>query len=236
MDYIADRAKQWAGTSQWRAWRCDWARFRKLNGLGAVLSPGFLALSVYRMQKGVSRAKPGWLWFPVKVPLAVLKKIVSGATLINLPVSAEIGPGLFLPHAGPIQVFPGTRIGADCTIHHGCTRGAGARPGAPSLGDHVSMGCHSCVLGPTSVGDRAKIGAGAVVVRDIPAGAPAVGVPSRVVTTEGSPRALDGGQRQAESAEAIDPGSPASAGSCPEATMVPLSADLPPRDRTRATP
>jgi serine O-acetyltransferase len=47
------------------------------------------------------------------------------------------------------------------------------------IGDHVMIGCHTCILGPVSVGDRAKIGAGAVVVSDIPGGATAVGVPAK---------------------------------------------------------
>jgi serine acetyltransferase len=62
-----------------------------------------------------------------------------------------------------------------------CTIGAGAKPGGPSIGDHVYIGCHTCILGPVTVGDRAKIGAGAVVISDVPAGATAVGVPARIV-------------------------------------------------------
>lgn len=88
---------------------------------------------------------------------------------------------MLIPHVGPIQVFPWAKIGVDCAIHQVCTIGAGAKPGGPVIGDHVMIGCHACILGPVVVGDRAKIGAGAVVVKDVPAGATAVGVPARVV-------------------------------------------------------
>jgi serine O-acetyltransferase len=102
-------------------------------------------------------------------------------THINLHPNADIGPGLLIPHVGLIQVYPWATIGADCAIHHVCTIGAGSKPGGPVIGDHVMIGCHTCILGPVHVGDGAKIGAGAVVVSDIPAGATAVGVPARAI-------------------------------------------------------
>jgi hypothetical protein len=61
----------------------------------------------------------------------------------------------------PIQVFPEATLGTDRAIHHVYTIGAGSKPGGPVIGDHVYIGCHSCILGPVRVGDGASIGAGA---------------------------------------------------------------------------
>ena len=172
--------KIWAGSSQWRAWRADLARF-KAHGYSGWGSEGFWALTVYRLQRAVGKARPRWAWLPIRLVLGMIKKVLTLVTHINLHPNAEIGPGLLIPHVGPIQVFPWARIGADCAIHQVCTIGAGAKPGGPTIGDHVMIGCHTCILGPVTVGDFAKIGAGAVVVTDIPAGSTAVGVPAKAI-------------------------------------------------------
>ena len=176
--YNGDTVKHWAGQSQFRAWRADLARYR-LQGYSGWGSEGFWALTIYRMQRALRDRRPAWVWLPLRIPVALAKKLLTVVTLINLCADAEIGPGLFIPHAGPIQVFPQAKIGADCSIHQVCTIGAGARPGGPDIGDHVMIGCHSCVLGPVRVGDGAVIGAGAVVVNDVPPWSTAVGVPAR---------------------------------------------------------
>ena len=178
MDYDRNTVKEWAGDSQWRCWRADLARFRAQghNGLG---SEGFWALTVYRLQRHFDQAKPRFLWLPIRIVLAVIKKLLTAVLHINLNSSAHIGPGLFIPHVGPIQVNPDSSIGADCAIHQVCTVGAGSEPGGPTIGDHVMLGAHSCVLGPVHVGDGATVGAGAIVVTDIPAGAVARGVPAK---------------------------------------------------------
>lgn len=191
MIYNGDTIKQWAGDSQWRAWRADLARFRK-HGYSGWFSEGFWALTVYRLQRATHAARPKVLWLPVRILLAVIKKILTLITHINLHPSAKIGPGLLIPHVGPIRVHPEASIGADCAIHQVCTIGAGSKPGGPVIGDHVMIGCHTCILGPVRVGDGAKIGAGAVVVSDIPAGATAVGIPARALAT----CAADSGSKQ----------------------------------------
>jgi len=187
MKYDGSTIKAWAGASQWRAWRADLARFRA-HGYSGWGSEGFWALTIYRLQRGMRASRARWLFVPVLPALAVLKKLLTMVTHINLHPRAEIGPGLLIPHVGPIQVFPWARIGADCAIHQVCTIGAGAKPGGPDIGDHVMIGCHACVLGPVKVGDGARIGAGAIVVKDVPAWSTVVGSPARVVNQREDPR------------------------------------------------
>jgi len=162
----------------------DFWRFRS-HGHAAWASEGFVALVIYRLQRRVRRIRRRPLAILPKIVTAAIKKVFTLVTHINLHPDAVIGPGMFIPHVGPIQVFPLATIGFDCAIHHVCTIGAGAKPGGPMIGDHVYIACHTCILGPVRIGDCAKIGAGAVVVTDVPAGATAVGVPARVLESSG---------------------------------------------------
>jgi serine O-acetyltransferase len=180
MKYDGNTVKEWAAESQWRAWRADLARFKK-HGYSGWLSEGFWALTVYRLQRHLGDARPRSVWLPVRVVVGIAKKLLTLITHISLDPQAKIGPGMLIPHVGPIQVSEWATIGADCAIHQVCTIGAGSKPGGPTIGDHVMIGCHTCILGPVNVGDGARIGAGAVVVPDIPAGTTAVGVPARAV-------------------------------------------------------
>ncbi len=190
MKYNGDTIKEWAGESQWRAWRADLARFKK-SGYSGWGSEGFWALTIYRLQRGIAKRKPRVLWLIPKIIVAVFKKVLTVVTHINLDKGAKIGPGLLIPHVGPIQVYPWATVGADCAIHQVTTIGAGARPGGPTIGDHVYLGAHVCVLGPVHVGEGAKIGAGAVVVTDIPAGASAVGIPAKARPAPETSKTID---------------------------------------------
>ena len=178
MKYDGDSVKEWAGRSQWRAWRADPARFRS-HGYSGWASEGFWALTIYRLQRGVRGLPCQSVWMPLRVLLAILRKCLVTMTHISLQPDSETGPGLRIPHVGPIQVFPPAWIGGDCAIRQVFMIGAGSCPGGPRIGDHLTLGCHTCALGSVSGGDGARIGTGAVVVVDTPAWSVAVGVPAR---------------------------------------------------------
>ncbi|HWE54369.1 MAG TPA: DapH/DapD/GlmU-related protein [Acidimicrobiales bacterium] len=91
-----------------------------------------------------------------------------------------IGPGLFLSH-GQGTILSAERIGANLQVHQGVTVGWDYRGDRrPIIGDDVFIGAGAKVLGAITVGDGARIGANAVVVSDVPAGATAVGIPARI--------------------------------------------------------
>jgi serine O-acetyltransferase len=176
--YDANTVKVWAGDSQWRAFRAELARFRK-HGYSGWGSEGLWALVIYRLQTAVGRRRPGWLWAPVRLGLRFVRKLFTIVTQIDLHPAAQIGPGLIIPHGGPIRVHGDTKIGADCSLHHVCTIGAGIRPGGATIGDHVYIGCHASIIGAVRIGDRAVIASNSLVITDVPAGFTAIGVPAK---------------------------------------------------------
>jgi len=90
---------------------------------------------------------------------------------------------LQLPHPNGIVVHPDSEIGPNCLLFQQVTLGtAQGRRGVPRLGGNVVVGAGAKLLGPISIGDHARIGANAVVLDDVPAGATSVGIPARIVS------------------------------------------------------
>jgi serine O-acetyltransferase len=158
----------------------DLARFR-CHGYSGWGSEGFWALALYRLQKVVRGCRPQWLFVPVRLVLSVARKLFTMITHIDFDPDAVIGPGLLVPHVGTIRVHGDTKIGADCSIHQGCTIGAGPRPGGAVIGDHVYISCNSSIIGAVTIGDGAVIAANTLVIGDVPAGTTAIGVPARIL-------------------------------------------------------
>jgi len=185
-EYDGSAVKAWAGSSQWKALRAELARVR-MEGYTGWASEGYWALVFHRVQKAVRRQRPRWLWVAADLALCVARKLFVIVTLIDIHPDAEIGPGLIIPHGGPIRVHGATKIGADCALHHMCTIGAGPRPGGATIGDHVYIGCHSSIIGKVTIGDRAMIASNSLVISNVPAGFTAIGVPAKMLP-EVSPR------------------------------------------------
>jgi serine O-acetyltransferase len=95
-----------------------------------------------------------------------------------------IGPGLFIQH-GIATIIAARRIGKGCWINQQVTIGYTNSEDCPTLGDRVVVGCGAKVLGNITVGDDVKIGANAVVLKDVPPRCTVVGVPARIVRQDG---------------------------------------------------
>ncbi len=162
----------------------DWlADLNRCGGGGAWRREQSLwALWVYRfgrrvdaMPDGVGRrlrTKLYWLMF----------RGVETFTGISLPKECRIGPGLRIWHFGGVFVNPATVIGAGCTLRQGVTLGNRVEDGpCPVLEDGVELGAYAQVLGGVRLGRGCKVGAMAVVLQDVPAGATAVGNPARIL-------------------------------------------------------
>jgi serine O-acetyltransferase len=100
----------------------------------------------------------------------------------DIPLNAQLGGGVMLPHPNGIVIHPRARIGPNCLIFQQVTIGTrGWNRPAPVIGAGVEIGAGAKVLGPITIGDGARIGANAVVMSDVPPGCTAVGIPARVV-------------------------------------------------------
>ncbi|MGE5586312.1 MAG: serine O-acetyltransferase [Bacillota bacterium] len=118
----------------------------------------------------------------------LISHVVRFLTGIEIHPGARIGRRLFIDHGMGVVVGETTEIGDDVTIYQGVTLGGtGKEKGKrhPTIGNRVVIAAGAKVLGSFEVGDEAKIGAGAVVLRPVPAGATVVGVPGRVVARYG---------------------------------------------------
>jgi serine O-acetyltransferase len=146
--------------------------------------PGFHAMLFHRLSHPLWNAGLKWLarW---------LSSLARWLTGIEIHPGARIGRRFFIDHGMGVVVGETSEIGDDCTLYHGVTLGGtswkkGKRH--PTLGRNVVVGAGAKILGPITIGDGAKVGSNAVVVRDVPAGATAVGIPARVLddTTKAS--------------------------------------------------
>jgi serine O-acetyltransferase len=137
--------------------------------------PGVHAVWGYRVAHRMWR-EPG-----LRLPARLLSQAVRSATGIEIHPGAQLGRRLFMDHGMGIVVGETAVVGDDVVLFHGATLGGvSMRHGKrhPTLGDGVVVGSGARILGPVWIGDGAKIGANAVVVKDVPAGATAVGVPA----------------------------------------------------------
>lgn len=142
-----------------------------------LLYPGVWALFYHRIAH--------WLF---KGELYFLARLVNHfsrtVTAIDIHPGAEVGRNFFIDH-GFVVIGETARIGDDVTIYQmvtlGGTNPADGVPGKrhPTIGDGVIIGSGAQVLGPITVGPRARIGANAVVTRDVPEGATMIGIPAR---------------------------------------------------------
>lgn len=109
-------------------------------------------------------------------------------TGIEIHPGATIGHGFFIDHGAGVVIGETCEIGDHCTIYQGVTLGGTGKDSGkrhPTLGNNVMVGTGAKVLGPFKIGDNAKIAAGAVVLKEIPENATAVGIPARVVRRGG---------------------------------------------------
>jgi len=140
--------------------------------------PGLHALVWHR---AVSNRLWRWGWRWAARWLAHWGRWLTG---IEIHPGATIGRRVFIDHGMGVVIGETAEIRDECTLYHGVTLGGtswnkGKRH--PTLGKGVVIGAGAKLLGPILIGDGAKIGSNAVVVRDVPAGATAVGVPARIL-------------------------------------------------------
>ncbi len=156
--------------------RGDLARVRDTYGTYLyVIHPGFLAVLGYRLAHAAVNKGPLGHFVARVICLTII--LVTGA---DFHARAEIGPGLFVPHAQGTMFGEHVRAGKNLTMYAGVMLGQDATGGGPKIGDNVTFWTRSLAFGDITIGDNAEIGATSLVMIDVPADHNAVGIPARV--------------------------------------------------------
>jgi serine O-acetyltransferase len=143
--------------------------------------PGLHALWFYRLAHWLLLR--GWVVLPRMI--SNLGRFFTG---IEIHPGAKIGEGLFIDHGMGVVIGETAEIGDNVTLYQGVTLGGtGKEKGKrhPTIGNNVVIATGAKVLGSFKVGDNAKIGAGSVVLREVPPDSTVVGIPGKVVVTAG---------------------------------------------------
>jgi len=179
----------------WELIRSDFDRYRSATGGGSALGivflcQGFWASLVYRLAHDVHvSGLPSILRGPLRLFFLLLSKNIEILTGICIPAECEIGRGLYIGHFGPLILHPSVRLGSHCNLSQSVTLGwkhGSEGRGAPRLGDRVYVGPGAIAVGGIDIGDDAALGAGAVVLKDVPPRGVVGGNPARLISRKGS--------------------------------------------------
>jgi serine O-acetyltransferase len=143
-----------------------------------VNSPGLHAIWSHRVAHAMWQQGDA-----LRMPARMLSTATRAVTGVEIHPAAQIGRRCFIDHGMGVVIGETAVVGDDVLLYHGATLGSrDARDGQrhPTLGDGVMVGAGARVLGPVRVGDGARVGANAVVVKDVPDGATAIGVAAHI--------------------------------------------------------
>jgi serine O-acetyltransferase len=143
--------------------------------------PGVHALALHRLAHRLWGA--GWL-----VSARFLSHVSRFVTGIEIHPAARVGPGVFIDHGMGVVVGETAEVAANVTLYQGVTLGGTSlrrEKRHPTIEPNVVVGTGAAVMGAITVGEGTRIGAGSVVVRDVPPNSVVVGVPGRVISRDG---------------------------------------------------
>lgn len=162
--------------------KSDWAANHK-----SINHAGFRTLLVYRFGRWRMQVQPKLLRMSLSFLYRKMEKHVRFKYGIELPYTVQLGRGVTFEHQHGIVIHGNTVIGDGCIIRQGVTIGNRhiEKPlEAPIIGTNVNIGAGAKILGKVNIGDNVVIGANAVVIKDIPDNAIAVGIPARVINAK----------------------------------------------------
>ena len=151
------------------------------NGFEVLICyPGIWALILHRPAH--------WLRHKLKLIARIISQLARWLTGVEIHPGATIGRRCFIDHGMGIVIGETAEVGDDVTIYHGVTLGGTGKDSGkrhPTIGNRVLVSAGAKVLGPFKVGDDVKIGAGSVVVKEIPPNCTVVGIPGTIIKRNG---------------------------------------------------
>jgi serine O-acetyltransferase len=148
----------------------------------ALASPGLHAVWAHRLAHRLWQ-NPGR-----RLPARLLSQLSRSLTGVEIHPGAVIGRRFFIDHGMGVVIGETAEVGDDVMIYHGVTLGGRSlkrEKRHPTVGSRVTIGAGARILGPVYIGDDVQIGANSVVVKDVPAGAIATGVPAAIRFPQG---------------------------------------------------
>ena len=143
--------------------------------------PGLWAVWIHRISN--------WLWrHKLRLPARVLSQIARFYTGVDIHPGALLGARLFIDHATGVVIGETAIVGSDVTMYQGVTLGGtgkGHGKRHPTVCDGVFIGNNANVLGNITVGENSRVGAGSVVLADVPPNSTVVGVPAHIIYRNG---------------------------------------------------
>lgn len=156
---------------------CFYNSYEPKKFLNILLSDGTSAVVLYRLHRFFCKIGLGF----ISGLFIEMNRLFNGCVI---GLKAEFGPGLVIMHPNGIVINSEVRGGENIVIESGVVIGA-ARNGipveAPALGNNIFIGSGAKILGGIKIGNNTKIGANAVVLKDVPDGATAVGIPAKII-------------------------------------------------------
>ena len=144
----------------------------------ALNSPGLHAIWAYRLGHRL------WLRGGAsRIVARLLMTVVRAVTGVEIHPAAVIGRRFFIDHGMGVVIGETAEVGDDVMLYHGVTLGGRSLKKVkrhPTVGSRVTIGAGARILGPVYIGDDVQVGANSVVVKDIPAGAIATGIPATI--------------------------------------------------------
>ncbi len=143
--------------------------------------PGLHAILIHRCSHFLYNKK----FFVTARIISTISRFLTG---IEIHPGAKIGKGLFIDHGMGIVIGETAEIGDNVTIFHGSTLGGTGKDTGkrhPTVGNNVIISAGSKILGPIEIGDNSKIGANAVVLKEVPKDCTVVGIPGKIVKRNG---------------------------------------------------
>ncbi len=151
------------------------------SNIEVILYPSFWAVINHRIAHSFYKQKHFFI-------ARAISQISRGLTGIEIHPGAQIGKRFFIDHGMGVVIGETAEIGDNVMLYHGVTLGGTGKDKIkrhPTVGDNVLIGAETIILGPINIGSNTKIGAGSVVLEDIPANVTAVGSPTKIVRKDG---------------------------------------------------